>query len=132
MNYNKFVLYKILKRFFQILIGILIGFLLASEFRSINYENFKSGFLNQLCSYKSYQESVAFDVKALFSNNDLTNTYLTVKNLTSQLHQNRRHLLLIGVMTAKKFLKSRAEVIYKTWGQDLKGHIIFFSSQNVK
>lgn len=129
-NHIKFSVCKILKRLIQIFLGFLIGYLFASEFRSINYEHFKNDILHQLCSYKSFEE--AQTNTAPFGNTDLSNAFVVVKNLTDNLDHNKRRLLLVGVMTAKKFLDSRAETIFKTWGQDLQGNIIFFSSSNIK
>ena len=39
-----------------------------------------------------------------------------------------RKLLLVGVVTAQKFLETRATAVYNTWGKQM-GDIIFFSEQ---
>ncbi|PFX22746.1 chondroitin sulfate synthase 1-like [Stylophora pistillata] len=41
---------------------------------------------------------------------------------------NSRHLIFIGVMTAEKFLDSRAKAVYETWGRKVPGKLEFFSS----
>lgn len=38
-------------------------------------------------------------------------------------------LLFVGVMTAEKYLTTRAKAVYETWGSDLPGKIAFFSSE---
>ncbi|XP_001807794.1 chondroitin sulfate synthase 1 isoform X2 [Tribolium castaneum] len=38
-------------------------------------------------------------------------------------------LVLVGVMTAAKYLDSRARAVYDTWGRKVPGRIIFFSSE---
>ncbi|XP_076333600.1 chondroitin sulfate synthase 1-like [Tachypleus tridentatus] len=43
-----------------------------------------------------------------------------------------KRLLFVGVMTAEKFLDSRAVAVYETWGKIIPGKIIFFSSSNSK
>ncbi|GAB6032439.1 Chondroitin sulfate synthase 1 [Chamberlinius hualienensis] len=40
----------------------------------------------------------------------------------------RRHLILVGVMTAQKYLDTRAVAVYRTWSNLLPGHVIFFTS----
>ncbi|XP_072759652.1 chondroitin sulfate synthase 1 [Anoplolepis gracilipes] len=39
-------------------------------------------------------------------------------------------LLFVGVMTAQKYLDSRAKAVYETWGKELPGKIAFFSSES--
>ncbi|XP_074474227.1 chondroitin sulfate synthase 3 [Sebastes fasciatus] len=39
-----------------------------------------------------------------------------------------RHLLFVGVMTAKKYLRSRAVAAYNTWSSSIPGKVEFFSS----
>lgn len=40
-----------------------------------------------------------------------------------------KHFLYVGVMTAKKYLDSRAVAVYKTWAPSIPGKVEFFSSQ---
>ena len=46
----------------------------------------------------------------------------------------KKKFILIGVMTAEKYLDSRAKAVYETWGSDLKGYgkLIFFASSQTK
>lgn len=39
-------------------------------------------------------------------------------------------LLYVGVMTARKYLNSRARAVYESWGKEVPGDIGFYSSEN--
>lgn len=43
-----------------------------------------------------------------------------------------RKLVFIGVMTAEKFLNTRAKAVYETWGKKVPGKLEFFSSVGSK
>ncbi|KAG1679324.1 Chondroitin sulfate synthase 1 [Nymphon striatum] len=47
-------------------------------------------------------------------------------------NDNEENLMFVGVMTAAKFLDSRAAAVYDTWGKTVPGRIAFFTSQNSK
>lgn len=42
----------------------------------------------------------------------------------------KNKLLFAGVMTAEKFLDTRAKAVYETWGKIMPGKIMFFSSSS--
>ncbi|XP_065670975.1 chondroitin sulfate synthase 1 isoform X2 [Hydra vulgaris] len=46
----------------------------------------------------------------------------------------KKKFIFIGVMTAEKYLDSRARAVYETWGSDLKGYgkLMFFASSQIK
>ncbi|XP_065672399.1 chondroitin sulfate synthase 1 [Hydra vulgaris] len=46
----------------------------------------------------------------------------------------KKKFIFIGVMTAEKYLDSRAKAVYETWGSDLKGYgkLMFFASSQTK
>jgi chondroitin sulfate synthase len=44
------------------------------------------------------------------------------------LHNSSKSLLFVGVMTAQKYLNTRAKAVYETWGRELPGRMAFFSS----
>ncbi|XP_057655597.1 chondroitin sulfate synthase 1 isoform X1 [Diorhabda carinulata] len=48
--------------------------------------------------------------------------------------ENRRasnkSLLFVGIMTAAKYLDTRAKAVYDTWGREVPGKVMFFSSEN--
>lgn len=43
-----------------------------------------------------------------------------------------RNLVFVGVMTAQKYVDSRAVTINQTWGQGVPGRIAYFVSENTK
>jgi chondroitin sulfate synthase len=44
------------------------------------------------------------------------------------IHNSRKTLLFVGVMTAQKYLPTRARAVYETWGGEIPGRIAFFTS----
>lgn len=40
-----------------------------------------------------------------------------------------KNLLFVGVMTAEKYLDTRAKAAYNTWGRQVPGKIMFYSSE---
>lgn len=46
-----------------------------------------------------------------------------------RLRDSSKSLIFVGVMTARKYLGTRAKAVYETWGQSLPGKIAFFSSE---
>lgn len=44
----------------------------------------------------------------------------------------RKNLILIGVMTAQKYLDTRAVAVYRTWARDLPGHVVFFTCASAR
>ncbi|XP_050513631.1 chondroitin sulfate synthase 1 isoform X1 [Diabrotica virgifera virgifera] len=41
-----------------------------------------------------------------------------------------KSLLFVGIMTAQKYLDTRAKAVYDTWGKEVPGKVMFFSSEN--
>ncbi|KAI4477271.1 hypothetical protein M0804_012861 [Polistes exclamans] len=59
----------------------------------------------------------------------------TVRNMpklsdNEHINSSSDSLVFVGVMTAKKYLDTRAKAVYETWGQELPGKIAFFSSES--
>lgn len=50
-------------------------------------------------------------------------------NLNETISNSEKTLLFVGVMTAEKYLNSRAKAVYETWGSEIPGRIAFFSSE---
>lgn len=46
------------------------------------------------------------------------------------MQNSQNNLLFVGVMTAKNFLKGRANAVFDTWGKRVPGRIAFFSSED--
>ncbi|XP_017893539.1 chondroitin sulfate synthase 1 [Ceratina calcarata] len=51
-------------------------------------------------------------------------------NDDEQINSSSTSLVFVGVMTASKYLDSRAKAVYETWGRELPGKIAFFSSES--
>lgn len=65
-----------------------------------------------------------------FSSDELTQeqkSLPTIHNLN--LNESTKNLVFVGVMTAHKYLSSRAKAVYETWGETVPGKIAFFSSE---
>ncbi|KAF7493190.1 Chondroitin sulfate synthase 1 [Sarcoptes scabiei] len=137
MLWNKFFLKQSIHGF----IGIWIGFILASYFRSLSYENFRNDILYRLCSYRSINflpnnRQISIDTRT-----DLAQTFESIRKLKIYPRANlsnerenkpRRKLLLVGVMTAQTYFDYRAKTINETWAKDLDGDLIFFTGSNLK
>ena len=42
--------------------------------------------------------------------------------------ENRQQLIFVGVITAERFLETRAKAVFDTWGKNVAGKLMFFSS----
>ncbi|XP_029163969.1 chondroitin sulfate synthase 1-like isoform X2 [Nylanderia fulva] len=51
-------------------------------------------------------------------------------NDDERINSSTSSLLFVGVMTAQKYLDTRAKAVYETWGKELPGKIAFFSSES--
>ncbi|XP_076624346.1 chondroitin sulfate synthase [Colletes latitarsis] len=51
-------------------------------------------------------------------------------NDDEQINSSTSSLVFVGVMTAGKYLDTRAKAVYETWGKELPGKIAFFSSES--
>ncbi|XP_039310722.1 chondroitin sulfate synthase 1 isoform X2 [Solenopsis invicta] len=47
-----------------------------------------------------------------------------------RINSSTSNLVFVGVMTAQKYLDTRAKAVYETWGKELPGKIVFFSSES--
>lgn len=47
-------------------------------------------------------------------------------------NKSTKNLVFVGVMTANKYLGTRAKAVYETWGKEIPGTIAFFSSETSK
>ena len=66
------------------------------------------------------------------NNKDILRKRSSARN-TDNLDNNalqKNKLLFAGVMTAEKFLDTRAKAVYETWGKIMPGKIMFFSSSS--
>jgi chondroitin sulfate synthase len=106
---------------FQLFVGLVIGFTLCSQFRTFRYQSKESSF----CPFESFNG---------LNNEEFEDKNSVLEQLIESIGQQNedKNLVLIGVMTANKYLDSRALSIYNTWAQNISGKIIFFSSSSSK
>ena len=57
---------------------------------------------------------------------------LKVNNIQerTEVETRNRQLLLVGVMTADKYIGTRAKAVYETWGSRVPGKLLFFTSDS--
>lgn len=58
------------------------------------------------------------------------NAYISIYNSVVLNNEKNKDLLLLGIMTAAKFVDNRAYNIWKTWAQFVPGRLFFFVSEN--
>lgn len=117
--------YRIVYLLFGTILGFTIGFLITSK-SSAEYGH---------CFRSPYPENpislglTGFEIPDDYEEDPMSivglNTSLTISN-------NQKNLIFVGVMTAEKYLSTRAVAVYETWGKDVPGKIGFFSSQKSK
>ncbi|XP_049531022.1 chondroitin sulfate synthase 1 isoform X2 [Anopheles darlingi] len=100
------------KKVLGAVIGIIAGLFVGALLR--NYHTLE---IVSMCnSINGIKQNSALDIIGLQSTEWPTNSQNT--------------LVLVGVMTAKDFLQGRARAVYETWGRQIPGRIVFFSSQD--
>ncbi|KAF4531602.1 hypothetical protein B566_EDAN010068 [Ephemera danica] len=109
-----------LRALFGVFLGSFLGFLVASQLRSVLLG--QEGSVNGSCS--SLQNSHRSPSMSA-TEEDLVFAGLRASDTV---HNSSRALLFVGVMTAQKYLDTRAKAVYETWGRELPGRMAFFSS----
>ena len=100
-----------------LIVGLLLGFLIQS------YRILSSSHHQRLNIYASSMPGPRVLIKPSAQN---------VPKLTDdeQINSSSTSLVFVGVMTASKYLDTRAKAVYETWGKELPGKIAFFSSES--
>lgn len=111
------------------LFGVILGFvggLLITNFRFIVPlgKSFANDTLCRRQPARARARSVASDYSAI--RNPMDVVHLSNEDTPNNSATN---LVFVGVMTARKYLDSRAKAVYDTWGSELPGKIAFFSSE---
>ena len=101
-----------------ILFGVFFGFYLATSIRTriLNCQG-----LYSCCSNGMVTGKEALD-EALADRHRLNNGIFVHQNIEPD-----KNLVFIGVMTAQKYLDTRAKSVYETWGHSIPGKMSFFS-----
>ena len=100
-----------------LLIGIICGYIIGCGIRFASYQ----------CCY-SHRTSTRITEQTTSINLSLQLRLLETEFVDTNLTTDR-NLVLVGVMTAKRFLKTRAVAAYETWINSIPGKVIFFSSE---
>ncbi|GIY12695.1 chondroitin sulfate synthase 1 [Caerostris darwini] len=98
--------------------GIVIGFLITTQLRYLLLQK-------PSCLLSSTKISSTSNPQS--SNEIPVDNVVNISDLTED-----KRLIFIGVMTAQKYLHTRALAIHNTWGKTVPGKLIFFSSFNSK
>lgn len=116
-----------------VVVGLLVGFLVTSRAGTGMLRNaIRRAGLNNTCPRMSGGAwPLPADPDRLTAARAPDRDPLAIVGLTDPhetVDNSKRTLLFAGVMTAQKYLATRAAAVYDTWGRELPGRIAFFSS----
>jgi len=103
------------------LIGVFLGFCSATWLRT-RLLNCKS---NRICCKELSYNEAHLSIQKRHDTNTNTNTNNNIKIYTDI--EADKNLVFIGVMTAQKYLDTRAKSVFNTWGKTIPGKMSFFS-----
>lgn len=115
-------------------------------FATQNFANFSIIFgvlLGFVCGFCTLLFDIPCDVSdstAKLSENTFAGSYVAptvnatphgvrIRDADAAILSHDKHLVLVGIMTAKKFLNSRIVASYHTWASTIPGRVLFFSSE---
>ncbi|KYN36557.1 Chondroitin sulfate synthase 1 [Trachymyrmex septentrionalis] len=102
--------------FLGLLVGLILGFLILS-YRLIAFNQQQSiAIWTSMPAFRSPLKTSAQNMPWLRDD--------------EQIDKSTSNLVFVGVMTAQKYLDTRAKAVYETWGKELPGKIAFFSSES--
>ncbi|KAH1012717.1 chondroitin sulfate synthase 1 isoform X1 [Dendroctonus ponderosae] len=93
------------KKVLKVILGIIMGVIFSQLFTSTS----------KFCPSHTVEKSEEVDNK---------------DSLAGKSTPRSKNLLLVGVMTAEQYLSTRAKVVWNTWGQEVPGRMLIFSSEN--
>ncbi|XP_078033668.1 chondroitin sulfate synthase isoform X1 [Augochlora pura] len=98
-----------------LIVGLLLGFLIQSfRILSTSHQQRFNVYASSMAGPRAARPSSARNIKLMDD---------------EQINSSSTSLVFVGVMTAGKYLDTRAKAVYETWGKDLPGKIAFFSSE---
>ncbi|CAK9819676.1 Chondroitin sulfate synthase 1 [Anthophora quadrimaculata] len=100
-----------------LIVGLLLGFLIQS------YRILSSSHQQRYNVYATSLPGTGALIKQSSQN-------VPKLNDDEQINSSSTSLVFVGVMTASKYLDTRAKAVYETWGKELPGKIAFFSSES--
>jgi chondroitin sulfate synthase len=121
------------RRFIQVILGVLVG-LSASIYITLRLGlglvTGNGGSANVTCLDASASWPLPANPEYGFRDRDEDDA-LRIIGITVPgefVHNSRKSLLFVGVMTAQKYLATRARAVYETWGREIPGRVAFFTS----
>ncbi|KAG5323229.1 CHSS1 synthase, partial [Acromyrmex heyeri] len=103
--------------FLGLLVGLILGFLILSY---------------RLIVFNQQQSVAIWTSMPAFRSSSLKTSAQNMPWLRDdeRIDKSTSNLVFVGVMTAQKYLDTRAKAVYETWGKELPGKIAFFSSES--
>lgn len=102
--------------FLGLLVGLLLGFLLLSYRLIVSNQQQQVAVWTSMPGLRSPPRASARNMPRLKDD--------------ERINSSSSSLVFVGVMTAQKYLDTRAKAVYETWGKELPGKIAFFSSES--
>ncbi|KAL0122149.1 hypothetical protein PUN28_007124 [Cardiocondyla obscurior] len=102
--------------FLGLFVGLILGFLILSYRLIVFHQQQQISVWTSMPALRSSPKTSAQNVPWLKDDE---------RNSSSM-----SNLVFVGVMTAQKYLDTRAKAVYETWGKELPGKIVFFSSES--
>ncbi|XP_067211865.1 chondroitin sulfate synthase 1 [Linepithema humile] len=102
--------------FLGLFVGLILGFLILSY--------------RLIISNQQQQIAVWTSMPGLRSPSKISAQNMPKLKDNEHINSSTSSLVFVGVMTAQKYLDTRAKAVYETWGRELPGKIAFFSSES--
>lgn len=100
-------------------LGLVLGFVLSTPHYGIFARFLRLA--NETCDPASASARLFMDERDALA-------IVGIEDENENIHNSKRALVFAGVMTAHKYLATRAVAVFDTWGKELPGRIAFFSS----
>ncbi|EFN75280.1 chondroitin sulfate synthase 1 [Harpegnathos saltator] len=102
--------------FLGLFVGLLLGFLVLSYRLIVSNQQQQVAMWTSMPGLRSPPRASARNMPRLKDD--------------ERINSSTSSLVFVGVMTAQKYLDTRAKAVYETWGKELPGKIAFFSSES--
>ncbi|XP_070168255.1 chondroitin sulfate synthase 1 [Polyergus mexicanus] len=102
--------------FLGLFVGLILGFLILSYRLTLSNQQQQFAIWTSMPGLRSPPKASVRNMPRL--------------NDDERINSSTSSLLFVGVMTAQKYLDTRAKAVYETWGKELPGKIAFFSSES--
>lgn len=101
--------------FLGLFVGLILGFLILSY---------------RLIIFNQQQQVAVWTSTPVLRSSPKTPQNMPWLKDGERINSSTSNLVFVGVMTAQKYLDTRAKAVYETWGKELPGKIVFFSSES--